>query len=185
MTGIVIETERMVLRHWAPGDVELWMTHLNTPAVRACLGGVDTREAVDEKFSKLAGGWEREGFSFLAVDLKACGTFLGTCGIARIESDCAPEELRGAVQIGWQLREDHWGQGYGLESARAMLAFGFEQAGLDMIYSQTSLRNRASWGLMEKLGLSRRADLDYVDPKYPPEDNPTIIYALAREDWRP
>ena len=36
---------------------------------------------------------------------------------------------------------------------------------------------------MEKLGLSRRADLDYDDPKYPPEDNPTIVYAITRDEW--
>jgi len=184
MAEVVVETERLGLRHWEPADLELWRTHLNTPSVRAYLGGIDSDDALAEKFEKLIGTWAREGFSFLAVDLKPCGTFLGTCGIGRIESDCAPDELRGAVQIGWQLREDHWGRGYATEAARAMLAFGFETVGLDAIYSQTSARNRASWGLMEKLGMRRRADLDYEDPKYPPEDNPTMVYALDRAAWQ-
>ena len=39
--------------------------------------------------------------------------------------------------------------------------------------------------LMEKLGMTRRADLDFVDPAYSAADNPTIQYALSRQDWAP
>ena len=38
--------------------------------------------------------------------------------------------------------------------------------------------------MMEKLGMERMRALDYVDPDYPPEENPTIIYRLKRDDWR-
>lgn len=36
---------------------------------------------------------------------------------------------------------------------------------------------------MEKLGMQRRSDLDFCDPAYPPQDNPTIIYSIAAEEW--
>jgi hypothetical protein len=36
---------------------------------------------------------------------------------------------------------------------------------------------------MERLGMVRRADLDYPDPDYPPEDNPTMVYHLDAADW--
>ena len=29
--------------------------------------------------------------------------------------------------------------------------------------------NSASWGLMEKLGMKRREDLDYIDPRFGPD----------------
>jgi RimJ/RimL family protein N-acetyltransferase len=183
MAEIVAETERVILRRWVPGDVEAWLEHLNTPEATAHLGGVRTPEEVAEKFDKMSRAWEEYGFSFLMVALRDGGVFLGTCGIARIESDAAPTELKGAVQIGWQLRADYWGQGYAVEAARAVMDFGFERPGVDSIYSQTSHANRASWRVMEKLGMHRRADLDYDDPKYPAEDNPTIIYAITRADW--
>jgi hypothetical protein len=38
---------------------------------------------------------------------------------------------------------------------------------------------------MERLGMERRAELDYPDADYPPEDNPTMVYWLRRERWRP
>jgi RimJ/RimL family protein N-acetyltransferase len=184
MAEIVAETERVILRRWAEGDVEAWLEHLNTPEATAHLGGVRTPEEVAEKFDRMTRGWKENGFSFLMVALRDCGTFLGTCGIARIESDAAPTELKGAVQVGWQLRADYWGQGYAVEAARVVMDFGFDRPGVDSIYSQTSHANRASWRVMEKLGMRRRADLDYDDPNYPAQDNPTIIYAVTRADWR-
>jgi len=184
MAEIVAETERMILRRWAEGDVEAWLEHLNTPEVTAHLGGIRTPEEVAEKFEKMARAWEETGFSFLNVAHRDSGVFLGTCGIARIESDSAPEALRGAIQVGWQLRADFWGQGYAVEAARAVIEFGFDRATDDVIYSQTSQDNRASWRVMEKLGMRRRPDLDYDDPNYPAEDNPTIIYAVTRADWQ-
>jgi RimJ/RimL family protein N-acetyltransferase len=183
MAEIIAETERVILRRWSPGDVDAWLEHLNTPDVTEHLGGVRTPAEIAEKFEKMARGWEENGFSFLIVALRDSGAFLGTCGIARIENDAAPTELQGAVQVGWQLRADYWGQGYAVEAARAVMAFGFNLVGVDCIYSQTSQANRASWRVMEKLGMLRRADLDYDDPKYPAKDNPTIIYAITRADW--
>jgi len=32
--------------------------------------------------------------------------------------------------------------------------------------------------------MKRRADLDYDDADYPPEDNPTMVYSLSREQWQ-
>lgn len=184
MAEIVAETERVILRRWAEGDVEAWLEHLNTPEATAHLGGVRTPEQVAEKFERMARGWEENGFSFLALVLRDGGLFLGTVGISRIETDAAPTELQRAVQVGWQLRADYWGQGYAVEAAQAVMDFGFERPGVDSIYSQTSHANRASWRVMEKLGMHRRADLDYDDPNYPAQDNPTIIYAVTRADWR-
>jgi RimJ/RimL family protein N-acetyltransferase len=183
MPQTIAETPRLILRRWEPGDLDRWLDHLNTPQVTEHLGGVRARAEVEEKFAKLAQGWEKDGFSFLAVALKPEGTFLGTAGLSRIENDAAPEELRGAVQIGWLLRADHWGRGYASEAARAAMALAFGRFGMARLYAQTALRNRASWAIMEKLGMGRRADLDYDDPRFDARDNPTIIYALDRAQW--
>lgn len=181
---IIATTERLILRKAKDEDLAAWMVHLNTPAVTAHLGGPRTEAEVAEKFARMNQSWDGEGFAFMVVTRKNDGLFLGTCGIGRIEAESAPDELRNAVQIGWTLRSDHWGHGYAGEAAQAVLAFGFDQVGLDIIYSQTSQSNAPSWRLMERLDMMRRADLDYVDTAYPPEDNPTIIYALGADDWR-
>jgi RimJ/RimL family protein N-acetyltransferase len=41
------------------------------------------------------------------------------------------------VEIGWRLARAYWGHGYATEAASAMLAFGFDELGLDQIVSFT------------------------------------------------
>lgn len=183
-TKILAETERLVLRHWRKADLDQWLAHLNTSEVRRHLGGVETAEKVAEKFARLERAWAKDGFSFLAVDRREDGKFLGTCGIARIETASAPDELNGAIQIGWQLRADCWGQGFATEAAKVVLAMAFGEFGLTAVYAQTSDKNIASWRVMERLKMTRRADLDYDDPDYLPEENPTMVYAITREEWQ-
>jgi RimJ/RimL family protein N-acetyltransferase len=183
MADIVLETERLVFRRELPGDLEVWLEHMNTPEVTEKVGGVQPPEKVAEGFAKMAAGAEGAlAFHFLAR--KTDGALLGKAGLSRIETAVAPDELKGAVQVGWTLRADCWGQGYAREAAQAALALAFERLGLPRVYAQTSERNTASWGLMERLGMERRADLDYPDADYPPEDNPTMVYWLDAARWR-
>jgi RimJ/RimL family protein N-acetyltransferase len=44
----------------------------------------------------------------------------------------------------------------------------------------TSPANEGSWRLMEKLGMARRADLDFTDPAEP---DPIIQYAITKAQW--
>jgi RimJ/RimL family protein N-acetyltransferase len=182
MPEIAAETARLILRGELPGDFETWLEHMNTPQVQAMVGGVQPPEKVAESFARMAA--DEDPLAFYFVALKTDGTLIGKAGLSRIETACAPGELLGAVQVGWSLRADVWGQGYAREAAEAALATAFERLALPRVYAQTSQRNTASWGLMKRLGMARRLDLDYPDPEYPPEDNPTMVWDLGREEWR-
>ena len=183
MADIFAETDRLVLRGECPGDLAIWLEHMNTPQVMAMVGGVQTPETVAESFAKMAKSDGPDDLPFVFVALKSDGALIGKCGLVRIETAVAPEALRDQVQIGWSLRPDHWGHGYATEAARTMLSIGFERFGLPVIYSQTSERNRGSWRVMQRLGMTRLGELDYDDPDYQPEDNPTMVWALTREAW--
>jgi RimJ/RimL family protein N-acetyltransferase len=179
---VVAETERLVLRRECSGDLAVWLEHMNTPQVMARVGGVQTAAKVAEGFARMAQG--ADDLPFLFVALKSDGTLIGKCGLASIETEAAPDALRHQIQVGWTLRADRWGHGYATEAARAMLAIAFERHGRAMVYAQTSERNRASWRVMERLGMTRLPDLDYDDSDYPPEDNPTLVWGLRREAWQ-
>lgn len=182
-SDIVAETERLVLRRERAGDLAVWLEHMNTPEVQARVGGPQAPEKVAENFARMARcPADRPNFYF--VGLKGDGRLIGKCGLAPIETEVAPEELRGGIQVGWSLRADCWGKGYAREAAECALAMGFETFGLKRIYAQTSESNAPSWGLMRRLGMTRRADLDYPDPDYPPEDNPTMVWSLDRDAWQ-
>ena len=178
----MIETARLRLRDWTEADIEPFIRHTNTPAVMRWLGGVKPAEEHRRIIRERVLSWQAErGFTFWIVERKADGALLGFCGLKLADAEGSP--IEGEFEIGWRLREDAWGQGYAREAAQATLDFAFDRLDAQRVVSVTFPQNEASWGLMLRLGMTRRADLDYDDQRFP-DLNPTIVYAIAREEWR-
>ena len=78
------------------------------------------------------------------------------------------------------MREDRWRLGYAYEAMHAVIDWGFDAIGAPHIVALTCAPNLGSWRLMEKLGMTRRADLDFSDPADP---EPIIQYAITRAQW--
>ncbi|WP_106639073.1 GNAT family N-acetyltransferase [Allosphingosinicella vermicomposti] len=179
--AVAIETERLVLRNWREGDADAFHIHCNTEAVMRWLGGVQSRAFYDEVAARLARWQEDRGFTFWVVERREDGAFLGFCGLKI--ADGAGSSVTGEVEAGWRFREDAWGQGYAKEAATATLSFAFDTLHAERVVAITFQKNEASWGLMKRLGMRRRADLDYDDPRFGPDLNPTIIYEIGRNEW--
>ena len=178
---MTIETGRLILRDWSEADIEPFIRHLNVEPVMRWLGGVRTveqqRAVVRERFM----AWQEErGFTFWAVERKSDGELLGFCGL-KIADD-ADSPIEGEYEVGWRLREDAWGQGYAKEAAIASLDFAFERLGAERVVALTVEGNAPSWGLMLRLGMERRADLDYDTALW--ADGNVIVYEMRREQWR-
>ncbi len=178
----MIETDRLCLRNWRAGDDALLHEHCNTPAVMRWLGGVRTREFMADIAAHLASWQERFGHTFWVVERKEDGAFLGFCGLK--VADGFNSTVTGEIEVGWRLREDAWGQGYAKEAATASLHHAFDILGAGQVMALTVAGNEASWGLMKRLGMTRREDLDYVDPEWPESMNPVILYVITQEEWR-
>jgi RimJ/RimL family protein N-acetyltransferase len=176
-----LETERLVLRDWRAEDWPAFFRHTNTPAVMRYLGGVLDGDAVDAQRSRVETCAQRHGHCFWVVERKADGEILGFCGLKR--ADAPGSTVEGEFEVGWRLREDAWGQGYAKEAALTALQAGFERFGAEEIVALTVIENEASWGLMKRLGMRRRADLDYVDPRDNAPFRDTIVYSISRDEW--
>ena len=182
MPDIVLETERLVLRAIDEGDAAEQFRLLNGPAVTHHLGGPKELHEIEARHAKAMALDAREGFSFLMAIEKTSGELVGHCGLKRVDSENAKNP--GDMEIGWLVREDRWRRGYAREAIEAVLEWAFTRHDAPQIVALTSAANEASWRLMEKLGMRRRADLDFEDPCFPPANNPTILYSLSREEWR-
>ncbi|WP_324828972.1 GNAT family N-acetyltransferase [Qipengyuania zhejiangensis] len=181
MADIVAETDRLILRTIDEGDAAEQFRLLNTPDVMARLGGTKELHEIEAKHARSMALYAREGFSFLFMIEKFSGEMVGHCGMKRVDHPRAPNQ--GDHEIGWLVRQDRWRRGYAEEAMRAVIDWAFTRIGAPHVVALTSEANVGSWHLMEKLGMVRRRDLDFSDPDYPPEDNPTIQYSLAAEQW--
>lgn len=181
MADIVLETGRLILRRIEEGDAALQDRVLNTPSVMEHLGGVLELHEIEAKHAKVMSLFAREGFGFLFLIEKATGDLVGHAGMKRVDNENAPNQ--GDYEIGWLIREDRWRMGYAYEAMRAVVDWAFTSIGAPHLVALTSEGNVGSWRLMEKLGMVRRKDLDFSDPSFPPQDNPTIQYSITREQW--
>jgi RimJ/RimL family protein N-acetyltransferase len=181
-----LETERLILRDWRDEDWPEFFRLTGTPAVMRWLGQTPDRAGQDEMRWRMTTVAERYGHCFWLVERKPDGghlsdEVLGFCGLKR--ANAPGSTIAGQFEIGWRLREDAWGHGYAKEAALASLRAGFERFGAEEVFAITVIENEASWGLMTRLGMRRREDLDYPDDRYEPPLRDTIVYSIARDEW--
>lgn len=180
-----LRTERLVLRGWREGDLEPFAALNADPVVMAHFQGTLSRDESDWFVLLVEQCWRERGWGLWAVDVIGGAPFIGYVGLWPADHvDGTPQ-----VEVGWRLAAEHWGHGYAPEAARAAVTYGFEVLGLDEIVSFTVPQNRASWRVMERLGMRRRPERDFdharVDPVRYPQLVRHVFYALARSDHRP
>lgn len=182
-----IETERLVLREWVPGDGARFAAVTNTPAVMEWLGGPMAADTLAAMEQRVLACQATHGHSFWMVERRddgghLAGELLGFCGLKR--ADAPTSTFTGQFEIGWRLREDAWGKGYAKEAASASLDAGFGPFAATEIFAITVIGNTASWGLMERLGMRRRTDLDFHDPRYGPPLCDVVTWSITADEWR-
>lgn len=92
------------------------------------------------------------------MEVKADGGFIGYTGLhhAVFDTDFCP-----CLEIGWRLRAEAWGKGYATEGAQACLDYAFDTLHLPEIYSFTSLPNKRSERVMQKIGMQKVKEFDH------------------------
>ena len=65
----------------------------------------------------------------------------------------------------------------------ASLNYAFTALDAPHVLALTVQGNSPSWGLMQRLGMERRADLDFASADFDPETGQIIVYALTRTRW--
>ena len=176
----MIETERLTLRNWRAEDRAPFKALCNSPEVMACLGGIASDEQIDAGIGRIQACAEANGFCFWAMERRADSAFLGFCGLKIALEPGLPVE--GEIEIGWRLRHDAWGQGYAREAALASLRWAWANLPAPRVIAMTVAANRRSWGLMERIGMTRRTELDFGHPSFPETHHlhRHIVYAADR-----
>lgn len=174
-------TQRVRLRQWRSSDKPLFAALNADPVVMAHFPAALNREESDGLADRCTAEIESQGWGFWAAEHVASGTFMGMVGLHQVHASLpfAP-----AVEVGWRLARQWWGQGLATEAAHAALAFGFDVLGLDEVVSFAARSNARSQAVM--LRLSMQADGSFVHPLLP-EQSPLrthVLYRLTRMEWQ-
>jgi len=177
----VIETPRLILRAWHEADKPAFDAIINTPAMMAHFGGVRPRADIDRLLDGQMAKQVADGHCMWAVETKADGALAGVCGLRIGGHPDTPVD--GMYELGWRIAERHWGQGIAREAAEASRDWGWANTPARTIAAWTSEANAPSWGLMIRIGMVRRTDLDFRHPHYLDNADPggdMIVYAIDR-----
>ncbi|TPG08476.1 GNAT family N-acetyltransferase [Sphingomonas oligophenolica] len=175
----MIETERLILRPWRDEDVPHHHAMCTDPGFMAYLGPPLTLDGAAAAAARQNAHRAATGSCFWAIEHRASECFVGYCGIKPGPDDTP---IAGLPEIGWGIAPDRQRHGFAAEAARACLADGWARFDWPTIYAITVLGNVASWGLMERIGMRRAADMAFDHPALAQGDplRPHITYAIDR-----
>jgi ribosomal-protein-alanine N-acetyltransferase len=151
----MIRTPRLVIRRFTPGDLADFLAYQGDPLVRRHMQGSPMTTA--------------EAIRYLAGQAALADVTLDTWhgfAIQHVEQDRMIGDLgvyldgkrAGTGDVGFQFRPDQHRLGYGYEAMVGFFPYLFLHLGLDAVTASCDRANVASYGLMERLGMTRAVD---------------------------
>jgi RimJ/RimL family protein N-acetyltransferase len=140
-----LETDRLLLRPMRAEDAESLLAIFGDPSVMASFGESPfDRGQMDRWVQRNLEHQDRHGYGLFSVIQKADGLLVGDCGL---------EHMDVGVELGYDVRSDHWNRGLATEAAGAVRDFAFGELQLDRLVSLVRVGNGASRRVAEKLGM--------------------------------
>ena len=176
--AIALRTPRLMLREWRDDDLAPLVALSVEPLAMRYLPALDAEKA-GAWMALARDHWREHGFGPWVVELPGEAAFIGVVGLNYVRWQLA---FTPAIEAAWRLAPRYWGRGYAVEAARAAIDDGFGRLGLAELVAYTVPDNRASWRVMERLGMTRDPGEDFDHPSRP-EGDPLrrhVLYRLRR-----
>jgi len=144
------ETNRLTLTPMAIEDAPFVLELLNTKEYIDNIGqrNINTIEETEKYiYEKMIIHYEKNDFGNYLITRKEDGQKIGCVSLYN------REDVEG-VDIGFAMLPDYFGKGYAYEGAEKIKNVALTEKGLKSICAFTSRENKASQGLIEKLGLT-------------------------------
>jgi ribosomal-protein-alanine N-acetyltransferase len=180
MSWFPIQTARLLLREFVPGDFE---------DVHAL-----TRDPEVARHSSWGPLSEEETKAWLAQTLEAAQTQARTVFEVAVTLRENPAHVIGTAHLsirdrasregvlGYSFHRGFWGQGYATEAASALLRLAFTRLDLHRVCATASPENTGSHRVLEKIGMQREGTLRqnvWLRDHW----RDSVLYAMVEADW--
>lgn len=174
-----IETERLVLRRPRLSDAKALHALYGDPEVMRYIGDGSTLTPAKTKawIEKALARWKADGFGHFVIEKDR--KVIGRAGFLVWDPDewktgtLAELGDHAAIELGWMLAQEHWGNGYATEAAIALRNYGFKELKFERLISLITHGNDASVKVAERLGARYVRDVGRGDWK-------VRLYAVSR-----
>lgn len=173
-----IETERLILRAIMPEDVESIFDIFSKEEIMKYYGmyPIETTEQAEKLIHNLNCCFEKNIGIRWAIVLKKDNKLIGTCGYHNWNKP------HSRAEIGYELSDDYWGQGFMKEVLKAVIPFGFDNMDLNRIEALVYPENTSSNMLLKKIGFEKEGllkEYTYFRDKY----QDLIMFSLLKKKW--
>jgi RimJ/RimL family protein N-acetyltransferase len=178
-------TERLILRRWQDRDRAPFAALNADPQVMRHFPAPLSRAESDALVDRFERAWDDTGIGFAAAERREDGALVGMVGLSRLRLPELGPPIDGALEVGWRLARQCWGQGYATEAARAWVDHGFGALGLGEIVAIAVPANLPSHAVMRRLGMRRDPARSFEHPHIPEGHplRPHVLFALPWSDW--
>lgn len=152
---IILQSPRLYFCEFTKDDIQLLFDLNNNPnVIKYVHEPAPTLENVtDILYNIILPQYKLYGHGRWAVHLKSNNEFIGWCGLKYVKE-------KDEIDLGYRFKENYWGKGFGYESAKATIEYGFNNLKLKRIIATALPENIASWKIMEKCGMKHIADVN-------------------------
>ena len=153
--AVILETERLILRHLEAGDLEALHRLYRDPQIRRYFpeGTLTLDETREELEWFLHGHPHRPELGLWATVERRSGTFLGRCGLLPWTIDGVPE-----VELAYMIDKARWGEGLATEAARGIIQHARHLLGLKRLICLIMPGNAASATVATRAGMKYERD---------------------------
>lgn len=158
----MIETSRLALRPFLPGDFDAYHEMRTDPAVRRYLAAKSpTREDTWNRVLRFVGHWTSFGYGIFAVFDKSSGTLVGEIGLADFHRGLGPD-FDSDDEGGWVFASAVHGKGVALEAGQAVHGWYDAHRGPRRTVCIIGPENIPSMRLAAKLGYQAYGTASYL-----------------------
>jgi RimJ/RimL family protein N-acetyltransferase len=178
----VVRTERLSLRPGSAQDADATWEYRRLPDVGEWLTEIPRDLAVYR--ATFGDPFRLANTVLVELEGQVIGDFM-----LRVEDGWAQAEVLDGgrytqAELGWVLDPRFTGHGYATEAVRALLRVCFEGLRVRRVVANCFLGNRASWRLMERVGMRRETHAVAESLHRSGRWLDTLGYALLADEWR-
>jgi ribosomal-protein-alanine N-acetyltransferase len=147
---LILETSRLILRHFEPQDLGALFSLYRDPETRQYFPeGVRTLDETREELEWFLHGHPKyPQLGLWATVERGSGAFLGRCGLLPWEID-----ERHEVELAFLVDRARWGEGLATEAALAIKSYARDVLALERLICLITPGNEASVRVAEKVGM--------------------------------
>jgi ribosomal-protein-alanine N-acetyltransferase len=179
---IYLCTERLIIRNHVVDDLMSHHELLSDKISMKYLPEIKTNNIEESKINLLRAIGEIKNINrklyFFRIELKETKEFIGEIGYT-VEKETS---IGKTVDLGYFIKEKHWGKGYTTEALKRIIEFAFEN-NVYRIATGCLKENIGSEKVMMKCGMIKEAELkEYQLHENKLKDR--VLYRLLKNEWR-